>query len=124
WLHGWFEHVTAQTPIVLSHALEWGLMFFSILVASVAVYVAWRMYGADTLAPSDARVKSRFGSLYQVWSEKYNLDEIYEGYISDPLVRFSERVLAVFDMRVVDGIVNGVAGTVRFFGFLMRYMQT
>jgi len=124
WLHGWLETVTAQTPIILSHALEWSLLIISVIVASVAVYIAWKMYGVAHLDTSDATVKRQFGSFYQVWSEKYNLDEIYEGYISDPIVRFSDKVLAVFDIKVVDGIVNGVAGTVRFFGFLLRYMQT
>ncbi len=124
WLHGWLETVTAQTPIILSHTIEWILLFTSVVVASLAVFLAWKMYGQDNLESSDLKVKSRFGGLYQIWTEKYNLDEIYEGYVSEPIVRFSDRVLAVFDMKVVDGFVNGIAGTVRFFGFLLRYTQT
>jgi len=124
WLHGWLETATAQTPIILSHTVEWILLFTSVIVASAAVFLAWKMYGKDNLDTSDVTVKTRFGSLYQVWTEKYNLDEIYEGYVSEPIVRFSDKVLAVFDMKVVDGLVNGIAGTVRFFGFLLRYTQT
>lgn len=124
WLHGWLEPVTAQTPIVLSHAVEWVLMIASIVVALAGVFLAWKMYGKASLEVSDQKVKSRFAGMYQVWADKYSLDEIYEGYVSDPIVRFSDKVLAVFDLKVVDGFVNGIAGTVRFFGFLMRYMQT
>jgi len=124
WLHGWLEPVTAQTPIILSHTIEWILLITSVLVASTSVYLARRMYLLSELNTSDLAIQKRFKGMYNVWSEKYNLDEIYEGYIAEPLVRFSDKVLAVFDMKVVDGFVNSVAGVVRFFGFLLRYTQT
>ena len=41
-----------------------------------------------------------------------------------PVVTFSEKVLAVFDLKVLDGIVNLTGGTVRFFGSLARYSQS
>ena len=82
------------------------------------------MYNADQQEESDAAISNRFGGLYRLWKDKYNLDEVYEGLISDPIVRFSDKVLAVFDMKVVDGIVNAIGGTVRILGSLLRYFQT
>jgi NADH-quinone oxidoreductase subunit L len=99
-------------------------MIVSILVAISGVFVAYRMYGADNAEASDKSLQERFGYLYGIWAAKYNLDEIYEGYIGNPIVRFSDRVLAVFDMRIVDGFVNALAGTVKLFGSLFRYIQT
>lgn len=124
-LHEWLYGVTAHLELPeISHAVEWTLMLVSIALAIGGTWVAYRMYNNDQVEESDLAVSNRFGVLYQVWSEKYNLDEIYEGYIGNPIVRFSDKVLAVFDMKVVDGFVNAIAGIVRLFGSIFRYIQT
>jgi NADH-quinone oxidoreductase subunit L len=124
WLHDWLSPVAADIPLTLSVPAEWGLMIFAILVAVAGVYLSFRMYGDGRPEESDAAIAHRFGGLYQVWKDKYSFDEVYEGVIVQPVVRFSDRVLAVFDMKVVDGIVNAVGGTVRLSGSLLRYIQT
>ena len=124
WLHDWMSPIAADIPLTLSIAAEWVLMIFAIAVAVGSVMLAFKMYGNDQQAESDAKIAARFGSLYQIWKQKYNLDEAYEGVIVHPTVRFSEKVLAVFDMKVVDGTVNAVAGIVRLTGSLIRYIQT
>lgn len=124
WLHDWLHTIASDIPLTLSGAAEWALMTFAIIVAAVSVYIAYRMYGNDQQEESDAWIASKFGPFYQVWKEKYNLDELYEGGVVHPTVNFSDRVLAVFDMKIVDGFVNAVAGIVRISGSLLRYMQT
>lgn len=123
-LHDWLYPIAADLPIVMGKAAEWALMIFAVAIAATAVYIAYKMYGNGQQEESDAVLADRFGSMYQIWSEKYNLDEVYEGVVSRPLVRFSDRVLAVFDMKIVDGFVNLLGGTVRLFGSLLRYVQT
>jgi len=123
-LHGWLHEVTATVNMEMAHATEWTLMLVSIVLAVAGTWVAWKMYSADKLEASDAALSGRFGALYEVWADKYNFDEIYEGYIGNPLVRLSDKVLAVFDMKVIDGIVNAVGGIVRLFGSIFRYIQT
>jgi len=124
WLHDWMYPIAADIPLTLSIAAEWVLMIFAIAVAVGSVFLAFKMYGNDQQEESDAKIAARFGSLYDVWKQKYNLDEAYEGIIVHPTVRFSDKVLAVFDMKVVDGFVNAVAGIVRLTGSLIRYIQT
>ncbi len=124
WLHDWLYPIAADIPLTLSIAAEWVLMIFAIAVAVGSVLLAFKMYGNDQQEESDAKIAARFGSLYQIWKQKYNLDEAYEGVIINPIVRFSDKVLAVFDMKVVDGFVNAVAGIVRLTGSLIRYIQT
>lgn len=124
WLHHWLGEVTAHVHFSLDHSTEWVLLSISVIVAVTGVLIAYTMYLKGNLKNSDALVKKRFGSLYTVWEDKYRLDEFYEGYISDPIVRFSDKVLAVFDMKIVDGFVNMIAGMVRLFGSLFRYTQT
>lgn len=123
-LHNWLENVTAGTEMNLSHFQEWILMLVSIVIAVSGVWLAFKMFGNGKTEASDAAIADRFGGLYTTWKEKYNFDEVYEGLISDPLVRFSERGLAVFDMKIIDGFVNAVGGIVRLFGSLIRYVQT
>ncbi|MGF1669318.1 MAG: NADH-quinone oxidoreductase subunit L [Balneolaceae bacterium] len=123
-LHDWLYAVAADYPLVLSHASEWLLMFISIAVAIAGVITAYKFYGSDQLEESDARLSSRFGELYNVWKEKYNLDEFYETIVINPTVKCADKILAVFDMKIVDGSVNAIAGSVRLFGSLLRYIQT
>lgn len=123
-LHNWLYNISADYDLVLAKSIKWGIMGLSIAIAVAGSWVAFRMYNNNNQLESDAKLAKRFGGLYQTWQDKYNLDEVYEGAISRPLVKFSDKVLAVFDMKVVDGIVNATAGTVRLFGSLFRYVQT
>lgn len=123
-LHNWLYNINADYELILGKPIKWGIMAFSIVIAIAGTWTAFRMYNNNQQLESDAKLADRFGGLYQTWKDKYNLDEVYEGLISDPIVKFSDKVLAVFDMKVVDGIVNATAGTVRLFGSLFRYVQT
>lgn len=124
WLHNWLSPIASDIPLALSVATEWILMIFAIVVAAAAVFFSWRMYKDDQLLESDSKIESMFGSLYGVWQRKYSFDEIYEGFVVRPVGRFSDKVLAVFDMKILDGLVNTVAGIVRLSGSLLRYTQT
>ncbi len=123
-LHNWLHNVNADAALGLSHSAEWMLMGISVAIALAGAGTAWRMFGGGATEGGDARLAGRFGALYETWSDKYRLDEFYEGLVVNPLVRFSERGLAVFDMKIVDGIVNTVGGIVRLFSSLFRYIQT
>jgi len=124
WLHGWLGSVTSDLPLVLSYPVKWALVALAIIVAVGATMLAYRKYDNDKGEATDAAIQARFGSFYQLWSDKYNFDEAYEKVIINPVVRFSDKVLAVFDIKVIDGIVNAVGGIVRFFGSLLRFLQT
>jgi NADH-quinone oxidoreductase subunit L len=100
WLGAYLSPIASDIPLTLSIPAEWALMVFATAVAVAGVYVSFRMYGNDNQEESDAKISSRFGELYQVWKEKYNLDEVYEGVVVHPTVRFPIKVLAVFDMKV------------------------
>lgn len=124
WLHHWLSAVTAPVEIVMSHATEWTLLTVSVIIAVIGVALAYVMYFRGNQEESDAKVSKTFGSLYTVWSDKYRFDEFLEGYISNPIVRLSDKVLAVFDLKIVDGFVNLIAGFTRLAGSLFRYAQT
>ncbi|MDG5768045.1 NADH-quinone oxidoreductase subunit L [Balneolales bacterium ANBcel1] len=123
-LSNWLDRVTLDADLILSKQVEWMLLFGSVVIALAGVFVAFMLYGEKEPESQDRRIATRLGALYQVWNDKYLLDEIYEGAIVRPTVRVSDRVLAVFDMKIIDGFVNFVGSVVQFAGSLLRYFQT
>jgi len=123
-LHNWLHTINADFELTLTHGAEWILLAISVLIALAGAWLAYRMYGSGATEESDKKLAARFGALYETWQEKYSLDEFYEGLVVHPLIRISEKGLAVFDMKIVDGFVNTVGGMVRLFGSLIRYIQT
>jgi NADH-quinone oxidoreductase subunit L len=56
--------------------------------------------------------------------EKWRIDEIYNGYIVDPLTKLSrEGLWKGFDLGFIDGIVNGVGHFAVEFGGVLRQIQ-
>jgi len=97
------------------------VMAASALVALAGIGLAWLMYGAKTLAPE--RVSAWFGPAYQVLYHRYWVDELYGGIVR-VVVLGGARLLRLFDERVVDGAVNGVAALTRSVGSALRQLQT
>jgi NADH-quinone oxidoreductase subunit L len=130
-----------------THGLELILMIVSILVAGAGVLVATLMYFKK---PETAlKVGAAFPRLYKLLYRKYYIDEIYNALVIQPVKKLCS-ALGVFDLRVIDGIVNGTAWTtlktsivsiwvdvnfvdlavnlvgaiVRYFGGIIRKLQT
>jgi NADH-quinone oxidoreductase subunit L len=60
----------------------------------------------------------------KILEQKWRIDELYNGYIVDPITKLSRNVLwKGFDVGFVDGIVNGVGSFVMEFGGVVRRMQ-
>jgi NADH-quinone oxidoreductase subunit L len=99
------------------------LALISLLVAVLGIFLAYAMYSAKWL--SAEAVGRVFKPLYTLFSRKYWFDELYERVIVvRVLVDGIFWALSIFDSRVVDGAVNGVAtGTAEASG-AMRRVQT
>jgi NADH-quinone oxidoreductase subunit L len=104
-------------------ALELSLMGVSSLIALAGIGLAafiWlkRREIADALA-------ARFGPFYRMLLNKYYVDEIYDALIVHPIQRISrEGLWRGFDVRVVDGAVNGTGAIVSSSAWLLRRFQT
>ena len=99
------------------------LALISLLVAGSGIFLAYAMYSAKWL--SAEAVGKVFKPFYNLFYRKYWFDELYERVIVvRVLVDGIFAALSVFDSRVVDGAVNGVAsGTAEASG-VMRRAQT
>jgi NADH-quinone oxidoreductase subunit L len=104
-------------------ALEWGLIALGSLIALFGVGMAWQWYQQHALA-FDKRLRETFGKLYQWASELYHVDDFYRATFVKAVIDGSEKALAPFDQRVVDGIVNGVAKATAGVSRGLRLLQT
>jgi len=103
-------HSKVYTEIV--HHTHSTAMIISLIMAGLGILLAliiyqWRIISADKLA-------LKLSLLYKFSLNKWYFDELY----SKTFVAFTiglSKVLAWFDLKIIDGIVNGVAGVTRWF---------
>jgi NADH-quinone oxidoreductase subunit L len=105
-----------------SHALEWTLMFGSVVIALVGIAIAFTMYVKNTELPK--KFTDAFPTLHRVVYNKWYVDEIYDYAFVNPCKAFGQFLWKGFDVLVIDGVVNGVANVVMGFSGVFRYMQS
>jgi len=103
--HGGAPHAAAQT-VEHSAGPEMALMAISVVMGLVGIAAAAFLYLIRPELPG--RLSARFSMLYDLILNKYYVDEIYEAVFVKGLLRLNA-ASARFDLRVIDGIVNGTA---------------
>lgn len=129
-LEHWLEPVfaTANAQLARPHEggqamLEYGLMAASLLVAIGGITLATRMYAKKHNA-TEGQPQTFSGVRKLLWN-KYYLDEAYYGAVVDPLHAASRSFLwKIFDVKIIDGIVNGSAELVNITAENIRKIQT
>jgi NADH-quinone oxidoreductase subunit L len=98
------EHAGEAGEPHVSRMAEIGLMAFSVMIALIGIFTAYRFY---VLAPEIAdRLKERYAGAHSLLYNKYYVDELYNAtFIKGTMA--SSFGLWTFDRRVVDGAVNG-----------------
>jgi NADH-quinone oxidoreductase subunit L len=133
-LEHWFDPIFDDaTNIILSkgpvhahpsHAVEYLFMAISVAVAGLAIFMAKKFYDDETWS-TPRKLVNNFRPIYNMLLNKYRLDEIYHVAVIDPLVVTSRNFLfRIFDVKVIDGIVNGTAKLIEALGQGIRRMQT
>jgi NADH-quinone oxidoreductase subunit L len=105
-----FENPFAMRGFPSYATAEFGLMLLSVGIALVGFLVAYFWYVKNPEAPERAAAKA--APLYQVVLHKYYIDEIYDALFVNPTKQLGN-AFAAFDLGVVDGGVNGVGWTTR-----------
>jgi len=130
--------------------LNWTVMGMSVLLALGGLFLGWVVYGRNPLHHGQPDPMTKLGPVYKLLRNKYYIDEFYGKYIVRPAVglatlffRFDNSWIidpfvnlvgkagawlsdlgGLFDNRIVDGIVNGVAAVTSWFGKILRLTQT
>jgi len=127
-LHGFlgpvFEGGEASFRSEGSHALEFGLMGVSTLVALGGIALAaWWYVGRGREMPG--RLAAAVPSLYRAMLDKWYVDEAYDRLVVGPLRTLSGWAFRLLDVRVVDqGMVHGPASLAVLAGRGLRRLHT
>jgi NADH-quinone oxidoreductase subunit L len=95
----------------------WALALISLAVVIVGILIAYGRYGRGDLPNEE-------GGYWAAALNGYGVDDFYGKVIVAPGKTVSTWMAMVFDTKVVDGIVNGLAVGVRAFGSSMRVFQS
>jgi len=98
------------------------ILLVSVLVAVAGVFFAWVMYGRRPVKAEE--IGEPRNALHALLLNKYYVDELYDAAIVTPLYRLFRWSARVFDLRVIDGIVNGVGSMVVGWARSLRRVQT
>jgi NADH-quinone oxidoreductase subunit L len=106
----------------LNISAEWLLILISVAVALCGIYIAYVFYLKSPRTPH--RIVARFPMLYKLLYNKYYVDEIYNAAIVRPLVNGSQTVYDNFDLKVIDGTIDGTAAATGSAGRLLSLFQS
>jgi NADH-quinone oxidoreductase subunit L len=111
-LDNWLEPVFRNANVITesyrhteehSIAVELIFVLISVVVAVAAIMFAFRKFSAK----ETFKEEKGFGKILE---NKYYLDEIYEAGVVKPIQVTSDKILwGFFDIKIIDGAVNGIA---------------
>ncbi len=99
------------------------LMVLTLAIVGLGIGIAYVSYCRGGKTPERLSAISG-GAPYRVLLNKYYVDELYDFLLVRPFTLCSRWLAEVFDRRVIDGAVNGVAHSARALSSLWRTMQT
>lgn len=103
-------------------SLELGLMAVSSLLAFAGIGLATFLWLKNRQIP--ARLAARYPGLHRLLLNKYYVDEIYDATIVQPIkVVSTEGLWRGFDVKIVDGAVNGAGYLVSGVSIVLRLLQ-
>ena len=89
------------------------LAVVSVVLALIGIAIGWFIFRGNPLR-----------KLPRILEQKWKIDELYNGYVVDPLTRFStNRLWKGFDVGFIDGMVNGAGAAVVALGGTARKIQ-
>jgi len=103
-------------------AFEIGMMAFSMGVAALGIYLAYKMYILFPDLPG--QVADKFRTIYDLVYHKYYVDEVYDTVVVEPIKEGSNILWRQVDEKGIDGVVNGSAGIVAFLSAHLRKLET
>lgn len=129
-IENWLEPVFKNANLALhheefaeSHLIEYFLMAVSLGIAMFGISLGYKMYSKESATPNI--ISKRFSAIYRLLWRKYFIDEIYYGIIADPLETTSRTFLwKIFDVNVIDGVVNGTAKIIWEIAAQLRKVQS
>jgi len=105
-----------------SASVEWALMIGSVALVGIFIYLAYYFYIKNIALAT--KWKNKLSGIHRVLYGKYFVDELYGALIIGPLVSGSKFLWKIFDVMLIDGLINGMASLVGDISKLMRPVQS
>jgi NADH-quinone oxidoreductase subunit L len=103
--------------------LELALIGVSTVIAVLGIVIAYRIWVKRRVIAD--RLAETYPGLYKLLLNKYYVDELYDGVVVQPIkVVSTEGLWRGFDVKLIDGAVNGVATIVAASATSLRRLQT
>ena len=106
----------------LSLSAELALVLAATASALAGIALAFIFYRKVPDLP--LRAARRFPGIHRLLAGKYFVDEAYDALVVRPLVRGAEKIYAGFDLKIVDGALNGSAAAADSAGRGLSRLQT
>ncbi|MGH7808218.1 MAG: NADH-quinone oxidoreductase subunit L, partial [Thermodesulfobacteriota bacterium] len=102
---------------------HWTLVVFSIIAAFLGIILAFYVYVINPSIPGSLVKSPAISFLYRGSYAKWFVDEIYHVLFVRTFVSLST-IAGLFDVKVIDGAVNGIATGIREVAAILRDAQT
>jgi NADH-quinone oxidoreductase subunit L len=98
----------------------------SLLVAIIAIVLAYLIYGRKPLATAKAAdpLAKSLGFFFRWMNQKFMVDELYQAVALGPYKKLADFFAHPVDQGVIDGIVNGFGKLAMALAGLLRKLQT
>lgn len=103
--------------------IAWGAMISSVILAVAGIYLAYVLYLKDAEKVKVKELAERYKPIYTLLYNKYYIDEIYL-WFNHTIIDGTAKLMYLFDIYVVDGVVNGLGGLAKLSGDGLRVLQT
>jgi NADH-quinone oxidoreductase subunit L len=101
-----------------------GLDVIAVAVAVVGIFISWRIYRGGLEDPAVDPLDRRLGGLGRLFGHAYYYDEGIAAAVGGPIRRGAQWLADVFDQKIIDGAVNGIARGFGAAGTQVRKLQT
>ncbi|MGZ5495347.1 MAG: NADH-quinone oxidoreductase subunit L [Candidatus Aminicenantales bacterium] len=116
------EGVLGGAPHRLAVSTEALLILAATLSALLGIWLAFMFYRRSPQIPGN--LAHRFPGLYRLLLGKYHVDEAYEAVLVRPLVGGADWTYRHFDLKVIDGVLNGSASAAGLAGKGLNVLQS
>jgi len=117
-----FEVVAPPEPTSFWSAF--GLDVIAVAVAMIGIFISWRIYHGGLEDPAVDPLDHRLGPLGRLFGHAYYYDEGIAAAVGGPIRRSAQWLADVFDQKIIDGAVNGIAKGFGAAGTQVRKLQT
>lgn len=117
------EPLVGKPAVAVSHEKEKVVMTISIIAGLLGIITAWYMYILKPWVPE--KLTTSFKGLYKILWNKYYVDELYSSLFVKPTLWIADKLIErITDIKIIEGIVNGIPKLIYKAGLLIRPVQT